>query len=88
MLSNLNKCFPFMVLDFKICVRDVLHFPGMYITILKVIQCYLILAEDKMGRHVHVATGVEANWEIPAPFLFDGNMYSWLVVIQRVMMLV
>lgn len=69
-------------------MRDVLNFPGMCITVLKVIRCYLIPAEDKMGKHVRVATGMEANWEIPAPLVFDANMYSWLVVILSVMWLV
>lgn len=69
-------------------MRDVLNFPGMCITVLKVIRCYLIPAEDKMGKHVRVATGTEANWEIPAPLVFDANTYSWLVVILSVMWLV
>lgn len=65
---------------FQICVRDVLRFPDMCITVLKVIWCYLIFVEDKMGRLVYVATGMEANWEIPAPLVFNANMYSLLVV--------
>lgn len=36
--------------------------------------------EDKTGRLVYVASGMEANWEIPAPLLFNAGMYSLLVV--------